>query len=78
MKLFHRGYQGKHERGQVPQQRDTDTRQPAADDQDTQDTQEAQERLSDPKPDASTRGADLPAQRPSATDESTDSSQPRS
>ncbi|HEX3963043.1 MAG TPA: hypothetical protein VHZ03_41490 [Trebonia sp.] len=67
MKLFHRGYQGKHERGQVPQQGHTDTRQPATDDQDTQ---EEQERLK--------RGADLPAQRPPATDESTDSSQPRS
>jgi hypothetical protein len=74
MKLFHRGYQGKHQRGQVPQQRDTDTRQPAADDQDTQETQE---RLSGPMPDARTRGADLPAQRPSAADDSTDSSQPR-
>jgi hypothetical protein len=70
MKLFHRGYQGKHERGQVPPQRDADTRQRAADDQ------EAQERVSDPMPDAGTRGADLPAQRPSAADESTDSPSP--
>jgi hypothetical protein len=75
MKLFHRGYQGKHERGQIPPQRDAGPRQHAADDQDTQ---EAHERVSDPMPDARARAADLPAQRPSAADESTGSSQPRS
>jgi hypothetical protein len=74
MKLFHRGYQGRHQRGRVPSQRDTDTRQPVADDQDTE---EAQERLRDLMLEERARGADLPAQRPPAADESADSSQPR-
>jgi len=71
MKLFHRGYQGKHERGQVPRQREAGTRQRAADDQ------EAQERVSDPILEDRALGPDLPAQRPSPADESTGSSQPQ-
>ena len=54
MKLFHHGYRGKHERGQVPPQRDDDPGPHAVDDQEAQ---EGQERVSDPRP------ADLPAQR---------------
>ena len=75
MKLFHHGYQGKHQRGQVPQQRDDDPRLPAADEQETQ---EGQERVRDLLPEAGTQGTDLPAQRPSAADQpAADPSRPR-
>jgi hypothetical protein len=60
MKLFHHGYQGKHERGQVPQQRDDDRRLPAADELETQD---GQERVGDPLPEAGTQGTDMPARQ---------------
>ena len=75
MKLFRHGYQGKHERGQVPRQRDDDSRpRPAAGEREAK---EGRERASDPEPGTGTRQADLPAQRRPAADEPADSSQPR-